>query len=1105
MLKGKRYFKKSLSLLICIAMICSVFTGLNITVNAGELEYLTYKITDGEASITDCDTSATEIIIPDTIEECPVTSISASAFYNCKSLASITISEKIVSIGSRAFYNCTALTEINYNAVSCADFSSGNAVFYSVGKNGSGITVNIGTNVEKIPAYIFYRSSSSSSPNIINVNFAENSKCTSIGDYSFANLRNIVRITFPDSITSIGNSAFRGCTSLSSINIPDSITSIGNSTFYNCTSLNSINIPNTVTSIGNSAFRGCTSLSSINIPDSITSIGSSAFYGCTSLSSITIPKNVTSIGEGAFDNCENLIITASCDSFAVTYATTNSLSIKKIHGETVKDLAVEPNCTEAGLTEGSHCSVCGEVFISQDTVAARHDYDGNYCSRCSAYVFTYVLENDEVTITCCDTAAVSVIVPSEIEGYPVTKIGDSTFSECESLTSVILLDSIKEIGYNAFSDCRLLESITIPESVTIINDRAFEFCLSLSKINYNAKSCIVSEYGEIFYAAGVLNGEITVNIGSNVEEIPSHLFGSAYNIKNVYFEDNAKCKSIGDSAFDRCKALTQITLPNNMTTIGESAFYGCEALAQITIPDSVMTIGDYAFSGCTSLSSITIPENVVDIGDGVFLYCPCLKNIIVEDSNAYFSSSDGVLFNKDKTALLCYPAGKTETSYDIPGSVTDIDVLAFGNCTSLTSMVIPDNVININSQAFLYCTSLLSVTIGRNVKYMVTAFMNCFNLVEINYNATSLLWIDDMNFYQSGAMGDGITVTIGPNVEEIPCYLFKPYEYIIEPRIKEIVFSEDSQCRSIGECAFASSMDFYITAECDSYAVIYALENYIPLNIIHGESIVDAAVVPTVSDYGLTEGSHCSVCNDVLVAQEIIRPLGYKIVLNDTKVIAGYDDTLVFEVDGDNHTYQWYATNNSDLSDSLAIVDAVDSYFSPTDYFFNGSESDFKYYYCVANTEINEVIIPITSPMCINAFALIDETDYSVIDYEDMTICSDSLNNINSYNDIVSIELVDGLSVSLTPSYSYGDLKSYGTGTTVTLKGSSDGQTTLSIVIYGDVNGDGVVDVLDSAEVAKVSTGKSYFSGIYNTAADVNVDGNVNVQDYQATINKALI
>ncbi len=199
--------------------------------------------------------------------------------------------------------------------------------------------------------------------------------------------------------------------------------------------------------------------------------------------------------------------------------------------------------------------------------------------------------------------------------------------------------------------------------------------------------------------------------------------------------------NIGSTAFEECTNLTNVTIPDSITSIGDEAFYDCTGLTSVTIPDSVTDIGNFAFSGCTSLTSVTIPDSVTSIGDEAFYDCTGLTEIQVSTGNTAYSSKNGVLFNKDETDLICYPAGKTETSYKIPNSVTSIGYSAFYNCSSLTSVTIPDSVTSIGDDAFYGCTGLTSVTIPDSVTSIgELAFSGCTGLTDVYYGGSEAEW-----------------------------------------------------------------------------------------------------------------------------------------------------------------------------------------------------------------------------------------------------------------------------------------------------------------------------------------------------------------------------
>ena len=255
--------------LVSTALIFQVVTGQSVT--TGRPVILAHEIHGDAVTVTSCPIRASgEIVIPQNIENRPVTNIGRFAFRGCTRLTAITIPDGVTSVGDGAFQSCTSLTSIT---IPDGVTSIGQRTF----RYCTGLT-----------------------------NIAIPDSVTSIGKEAFLDCENLTSITIPDGVTSIGGETFFRFTGLTNITIPDSVTSIGWRAFYHCRGLKSITIGDRVTSIGRYAFEGCTSLTSITIPDSVTSIGGGAFAECTNLETITIPDSVTLIGRNTFGDCRSL-------------------------------------------------------------------------------------------------------------------------------------------------------------------------------------------------------------------------------------------------------------------------------------------------------------------------------------------------------------------------------------------------------------------------------------------------------------------------------------------------------------------------------------------------------------------------------------------------------------------------------------------------------------------------------------------------------------------------------------------------------------------------------------------------------------------------------
>ena len=785
------------------------------------------------------------------------------------------------------------------------------------------------------------------------------------------------------------------------------VTVIGSSAFYGFKSLKNIEIPDGITSIENYAFCQCWSITSLSVPESVTSIGTGAFRFCGDLKEIKLPSNLTVLSDSLFGADANLeYITfgdaEKTDTVIIPETVQKMGNYVFMNCEKIKNIKLPSNLKSIGKTCFQGCISLTGLFIPQSV----ESIGGGIFGDCDA------LQSVEIEDENNNFIFKDGILYDVKNGILVSAV-NSLISE-----KVIVDECTKTIDYYAFADCDNLYEIEIPQGVVNIGEKAFARLDNLKNIDIPDSVTNITTLA--FYRC---NGLVSV-------QVP----GSVTAIKNGTFRE--------------CNNLKKVILNEGVAKIEGSAFVFCSSLEQIKLPQSLMSIGSGAFDNCTSLISVELPDNAI-ISSDTFRGCKNLSKIVLSDTNNNYIVKNGILYNKNMTRILCYPAGIKDTEFFVPDTVKTIGDFAFYGTKALESINIPDSITNIGTDAFGECSGLKEVVIPDSVTSMGEAvFYKCTSLekVKLSVNITS------------------------PNPAVFQ-YCSSLKEVVLPESMKFTSFFMFSYCKEITNVVLPDKLNSILSSafqNCDNLKNITVPKN-----------------VTTIQDYALgyyydEQGATYKKYDDFTIsgyagskAQEYAEANGIRFIeLNEKETTDGIkieyskDDS---SIGGDNE--EKISLESRQLTES-------DKEYSKIDFTGKIEDSDVK------PEDVKSVTYEIS---------LKNESGQTVQPSEKVTVKIPVPDGYMGENCKVYYVNEKGKFTNMNAVCQNGFLI-FETGHFSTYLVTETNIKTVSEITYGDANGDGKIDSRDAVVIKKYVAGFAGFT-IDLDAADVNADGKVDTRD----------
>ena len=808
--------------------------------------------------------------------------IADEAFAGCTGLQSVTVPANVRFIGQSAFRGCTGLTEVAIPSGIIADSAFADCSALR--------SVTIGSGVTQLMEDAFAGCTALGSVYISDlaawcaVDFA-NAAANPL--YSAGNLYlndELVReLVIPEGLTHISAYAFAGGRCVNAVWIPASVAQIGRGAFAN-TELWHILYEGTMEQWDTIGYHNdarihyqCTGNEGVDAVNKTCQLCQSCTHHYVLLSDTSTCTQVGKDGEASYE----------CDRCGHTYT-------EKVAAH---DRWLEPSCTEprrcgcgcgridnTSESLGGHlwqeatciapktCSRCGETEFDRashkwDILDCTQDKTCTVCGVAQAAGKHYYSEG--ICLDCPSRCSTGLDYGEPMGGYYVVGLGDCTDAEVvipenhnglivygiygfasDTVTGITLPDTVGKILDYGFANCTALEEIVLPDSVRSIGDNAFRNCGSLTRIEIPAGVPSIGEYA--FQNCANLT---EIMIPASVQKIGHMAFAGCPVLERIHIADVAAwCSVVLDFPFETSKELyldnekiTQLEIPEGVTSIADYVFADCEGIEKIILPNSVTTIGNSAFAGCIDLSAVDFADGLTHLGEGAFARCTAITEVVLPES----------LTTLGRTAFM--DCTMLESVY-IPGSVKLIDQWTFSGCTALKELTIGEGVTTIGTYAFSGCSGLESVTLPEGVTTIEKqAFTSCSGLRSITLPASLTTigvealgycgWLEAIYYMGTRAQWEAVNKAEGWDSYTDRYTLYYP-----------------------GECAAYGHA--WVEATCTEV-------KYCPVcGTAEGEALghdyQDVVIEPTCEESGYTNRV-CSRCNDTIyVDGSYQNPLGHE-------------------------------------------------------------------------------------------------------------------------------------------------------------------------------------------------------------------------------------